>query len=142
MDNNSKQLSVLVVEDEELLLNAITRKLELHGLKVIQAKSGKDAVDLIDKLETPPQAIWLDYYLKDMSGLEFMAALKRNGKWSHIPTIVVSNSASPDKVTNMLTLGVKKYYLKAENRLDDIIASIRDLIIEENSLYANQPRNQ
>lgn len=133
MDNDANSLSVLVVEDEDLLLSAITRKLELQGIKVIQAKSGKDAVELMNRPDPPPNAIWLDYYLKDMNGLEFMTALKKNSRWAHVPTIVVSNSASPDKVTNMLALGVKKYYLKAENRLDEIIANMKDLV-EENRL--------
>lgn len=134
MDNNLNALSVLVVEDEDLLLTAITRKLELQGIKVLASKSGKDAIEILTKTEKLPDAIWLDYYLKDMNGLEFMNALKTNEKWTHIPTIVVSNSASPEKVTNMLSLGVKKYYLKAEIRLDEIIASMKQLVEEENKL--------
>jgi CheY-like chemotaxis protein len=75
-----------------------------------------------------PGAIWLDYYLKDMNGLAFMQELKQNPKWADIPVLVVSNSASPDKVSNMLGLGAKKYILKAEYRLDEIIGMIRDFI--------------
>lgn len=141
MDNNPPSLSVLVVEDEDLLLNAITRKLELHGIKVLPSKSGKEAIEVLGKTEKLPDAIWLDYYLKDMNGLEFMNALKANEQWTHIPTIVVSNSASPEKVTTMLSLGVKKYYLKAENRLDEIIANMKALVEEENKLKQS-PRSK
>jgi len=63
-----------------------------------------------------------------MNGLAFMQELKQNEKWIGIPVIVVSNSASPDKVNNMLALGAKKYILKAEYRLDEIISMIRDFI--------------
>lgn len=128
---NNKKITVLVVEDEDLLLEAITRKLKLYEIDSIPCKSGKEAIDTLKNATILPNAIWLDYYLKDMNGLEFMNTLKTNNKWLHIPTIVVSNSASPEKITNMLRLGVKKYYLKAENRLDDIIVSIKDLIVEE-----------
>ena len=85
-------------------------------------------IDYLNNLEKLPDAIWLDYYLKDMNGLAFMQQLKENPKWASIPVLVVSNSASPEKVTNMLALGAKKYILKAEYRLDEIIAMIRQFI--------------
>jgi DNA-binding NarL/FixJ family response regulator len=63
-----------------------------------------------------------------MNGLAFMQTIKSNPKWDDIPVVMVSNSASPEKVHNMLALGVKKYILKAEYRLDEIIAMILQLI--------------
>lgn len=120
--------TVMVVEDEVLLLQAITKKLKLSGLDVVSCASGQQAVDYLTNLDELPDAVWLDYYLKDMNGLAFMQTLKENPKWTNIPVLVVSNSASPDKVSNMLGLGAKKYILKAEYRLDEIIAMIRDFI--------------
>ncbi|MBI3485521.1 hypothetical protein HY025_01100 [Candidatus Daviesbacteria bacterium] len=61
-----------------------------------------------------------------MNGLSFMQQIKKNPNWANIPVLVVSNSASAEKVHTMLGLGVKKYILKAEHRLDEIIAMIRD----------------
>lgn len=118
----------MVVEDETLLLQAITKKLKLSNMDVLSCASGQQAVDYLESLDELPDAIWLDYYLKDMNGLAFMQQLKQNPQWSDIPVLVVSNSASPDKVSNMLALGAKKYILKAEYRLDEIIAMIRDFI--------------
>jgi DNA-binding response OmpR family regulator len=120
--------AIMVVEDETLLLQAITKKLKLSGLDVISCASGQQAVDYLDNLDELPDAVWLDYYLKDMNGLAFMQTLKENPKWANIPVLVVSNSASPEKVHNMLGLGAKKYILKAEYRLDEIIEMIRDFI--------------
>ena len=118
----------MVVEDEELLLQAITKKLKVSGIGVLSCSSGQQAVDYLNSLDELPDAVWLDYYLKDMNGLAFMQQLKENEKWRNIPVLVVSNSASPEKVTNMLALGAKKYILKAEYRLDEIIAMIRGFI--------------
>lgn len=124
----TKSSTVLIIEDEELLLNAIARKLKSSGLSVILAISGTQALEILKNAKELPRVIWLDYYLNDMNGLQFMNALKKNDKWARIPTIVVSNSASDDKVKNMLALGVKKYYLKAENRLDDIIDYMKEFV--------------
>lgn len=120
----------MVVEDETLLLQAITKKLKLTGLDVVSCASGQQALDYLNNMENLPDSIWLDYYLKDMNGLAFMQAVKEDARWSHIPVVVVSNSASPEKVNNMLALGAKKYILKAEFRLDEIIEMMRGLITE------------
>jgi DNA-binding response OmpR family regulator len=120
--------TIMVVEDETLLLQAITKKLKLSGMDVLSCASGQQAIDYLKNLDQLPDAVWLDYYLKDMNGLAFMQELKLNEAWTNIPVLVVSNSASPDKVSNMLALGAKKYILKAEYRLDEIIAMIRDFI--------------
>lgn len=118
----------MVVEDEVLLLEAATKKLEHEGMKVLPCPSGEVALEYVKKLDTTPDAIWLDYYLKDMNGLAFMQAIKATPEWAKVPVVVVSNSASPTKVHNMLALGVEKYVLKAQYRLDEIIAILRQII--------------
>jgi len=123
--------TIMVVEDETLLLQAITKKLKLTNLDVISCASGQQAIDYLGSLDEMPDAVWLDYYLKDMNGLAFMQALKEDPRWTNIPVLVVSNSASPDKVHNMLGLGAKKYILKAEYRLDEIIEMIRQFIQDD-----------
>lgn len=120
--------TVMVVEDEALLLEAATKKLEREGIKVLSCPSGEAALEYVKKLDAAPDAIWLDYYLKDMNGLAFMQAIKTNPLWAEVPVIVVSNSASPEKVNNMLALGVNKYILKAQYRLDEIVAILREII--------------
>jgi len=130
--------TIMVVEDETLLLQAITKKIKLSGMDVLSCASGQQAIDYLHSLDKMPNAIWLDYYLKDMNGLAFMQELKQNPKWADIPVLVVSNSASPDKVSNMLGLGAKKYILKAEYRLDEIIAMIRDFIDDGSSTAAGK----
>ncbi len=122
------QTTIMVVEDETLLLQAITKKLKLSGLDVISCASGQQAIDYLNSLDQLPDAVWLDYYLKDMNGLAFMQTIKDNPTWQNIPVVVVSNSASPEKVHNMLALGARKYILKAEYRLDEIITMMQNLI--------------
>ena len=123
--------TVMVVEDEALLLEAATKKLQHEGLEVLPCISGEIALSYVHSLDKVPDAIWLDYYLKDMNGLAFMQAIKNNPKWASVPVIVVSNSASPSKVHNMLALGVNKYILKAQYRLDEIVTILHE-IVEEN----------
>lgn len=123
---------VMIIEDETLLLKAICKKLNLNHFETISCTSGKQALDYLSNLTELPDAIWLDYYLKDTNGLDFMQELKKNKKWENIPVIVVSNSASPEKVHSMLALGAKKYLLKSQYRLEDVMNIIREFIDEGN----------
>ena len=120
--------TIMVVEDETLLLEAITKKLKILGIDVVSCTSGTQAIDYLKNMPELPDAVWLDYYLKDMDGIIFMDTLKKDPKWAAIPVFVVSNSASPEKVHNMLALGAKKYLLKAEYRLDEIVDIIKKFI--------------
>jgi len=125
---DDKHYAVMVVEDEELLLMAITKKLQINGYQVVSCKRGEQAIDYLKNMDKKPDVIWLDYHLKDMDGIVFMTALKALPGALDIPVMVVSNSASDDKVHGMLALGVKKYMLKAQYRLDDLIAALREII--------------
>ena len=118
----------MVVEDEHLLLKAIERKLKLNNLNVIACESGTEALESFDKIPQLPDAIWLDYYLGDINGIEFMQKLRKNPKLADIPVLVVSNSANPDKVSKMMALGAKDYLLKADYRLDRLVLEIQSLI--------------
>lgn len=124
---SAQPFSVLVIEDEILLLEAITRKLNSSGALTISCTTGKQALGYLANLATLPDVIWLDYYLKDMNGLEFIREVKENPAFSKIPIVIVSNSASPDVVHTMLTLGAKKYLLKADYKLEELIKVMHEV---------------
>jgi two-component system chemotaxis sensor kinase CheA len=110
---NNKPL-ILVVEDEKLLLEAITKKLAMNGIDTISC--------------TTVDAMWLDFQLPDMDGITLLSKIREKDEWKEVPVIVVSNSASDEKVNGMLALGAKRYLLKAEHRLEDIINDVRNII--------------
>lgn len=122
---------VLVIEDEDLLLQAITKKLEINNIEAVGFNKGKESLKYLEQNSAHlPDLIWLDYYLPDISGLEIIREIKKKKEWANIPVCVVSNSANPEKVHNMLALGAQKYFLKAEQRLEDIVNEIVELIEE------------
>ena len=125
--------TVMIVEDENLLLQAISKKFELNNIAAIPCNSGNQAIEYLSGASDLPNAIWLDYQLKDMDGLEFMGQLKKSMIWAKIPVIVVSNSASEDKVHSMLALGARQYFLKAKYRLDELIPIVKQFIIENST---------
>ncbi len=119
---------VLIVEDERTLKMAIQKKLEKTGFETVAATSAEEALELLQDPKNRPDVIWLDYYLPSMNGLEFLTKIKENPKYKSIPVFVVSNTAGPEKVATMMALGVHKYFIKAEKRLDEIIYEINRLL--------------
>jgi len=132
MENNTPRgtsKTILVVEDEKPLMDAVKKKLELSGFYVVTARDVEQALGYLEDLEKV-DLVWLDHYLLGKeNGLDLVTKMKaENSKWRNIHIFVVSNTASPDKVNSYLHLGVDKYYTKADYRLDDIINDINSVI--------------
>lgn len=132
MDNKTK--IILVLEDELPLMEAIKLKLEKHSFNVVTARSFDQAKQYAFDLDHI-DAIWLDHYLIGKeNGLDFIAWCKEdeNAKLKHVPIFVVSNTASSDKVSTYMSLGAKKYFVKSNHKLDEIIKEIDEGLKEEN----------
>ena len=124
--------TILVLEDERPLLQAIQKKLELNGFEVLTARSVDQAEEYLKNVEGI-RAIWLDHYLLGKTtGLDFVARLKSVEGTKHLPIFVVSNTASPDKIQSYIRLGVTRYYTKSNYRLDQIIQDIRQAFEKPN----------
>lgn len=123
----NKKKTILIVEDEIPLLNAIRTKLENEDIYTLTARSVEQAIDYIESTEV--DLIWLDHYLLGKEdGLDLVQKIKENDKYKKIPIFVVSNTASNNKFQTYLSLGVEKYYVKSNCKLDDIISDISGYI--------------
>ena len=126
MNEETARKSILVVEDERPLLEAIRLKLERSGFDVVSARTIAQARGYLEDVPGI-SAVWLDHYLLGKeSGLDFVMSCKADGsKHNTLPIFLVSNTASAEKVQTYMKLGVNKYYVKAEKRLDEIIQDIQ-----------------
>lgn len=124
METNTKW-TALVLEDERPLLEAIRAKLTIEGFEVVSARSVEEAWNHLGSVSNI-NVIWLDHYLLGKeNGVDFVAKLKNDEKLKNIPIFVISNTAGPDKVSSYIQLGIEKYYIKADYRLDQIIGDIK-----------------
>lgn len=121
------EFTILVIEDELPLQDAIRIKLENNGLRVVTARSVKQARSYIEELQNI-DIIWLDHYLLGQeNGLSFVTSLKDGkSKYNEIPIFVVSNSVGQDKITSYLRLGIEKYYTKTDFTLAEIVNDIKE----------------
>jgi CheY-like chemotaxis protein len=126
ISKSKNKRTILVIEDERPLVQIIQTKLEKVGFDVVTARTVDQGLSYMEEVGAI-DAVWLDHYLPgEKTGLDFVIALKKpNSKWTKIPIFVVSNTASSGNLRSYLRLGVNKYSVKAEHRLDEITNDIK-----------------
>jgi DNA-binding NtrC family response regulator len=90
---------VLVVDDNDEIVYAVRRVLESHGLDVLAASNGRDALSLVDRADV---AI-LDIRLEEESGIDLLERLRAEG--NGIPVVILSAYASPDNIVSASKYG-------------------------------------
>lgn len=119
---------VLVVEDDPILLGVITKKLTIAGFDSFVCRTGADSIEYLKSAVTSPDVIWLDLYLPDMMGDDIMREIQKHESWKDIPVVVVSNVSDGEKIEATLSLGAKKYMLKSQYELEEIIEQIQKIL--------------
>lgn len=120
--------TILIVEDEKPLEQAIKMKFEREGLSVVTARSFAQAIDYLHTIE-PVDVIWLDHYLLGKeTGLDFLAEVKNDEKWKHVPVFAVTNTVGPEKKDAYLQLGATEYLVKSNIVLGDVVKQIKESV--------------
>jgi DNA-binding response OmpR family regulator len=79
---------VLLVEDEENIAEAIRFLLSRDGLEVTIERDGAQALAQVE--QSNPDLLILDLMLPGMSGLEILAALRGNPRWSGLKVMMLT----------------------------------------------------
>ena len=80
--------TVLIVEDNELNMKLFNDLVETRGHKIVQTRSGVEAVDIARRHR--PDLILMDIQLPEVSGLEVTQWLKDDEELRHIPVIAIT----------------------------------------------------
>lgn len=100
--------SILVVEDDELMLAALEILLEDEGYEVTTASSGIDAIELAKEKEF--DLVVSDVRMAEMDGIETISNVKEQQPDTR--SIVITGFASPDVPVQAIKMGVDDYIMK------------------------------
>ena len=114
---------VLVVEDEKVLGDLLSRRLEKEELNFKLAVNAEEGFKKAKEME--PDLILLDIILPGISGFELLEKLKTDPETKEIPVIILSNLGQKSEVSKGRELGALDYLVKADFDLDEIIAKIK-----------------
>ena len=113
--------TILVVDDEQGVLTFIKIRLQASGYKVLTAKDGFEALELLKNNHTDMALV--DLMMPQMSGLELIEKIR---KFTQIPIIVITASDSPDTKFEAFALGANEFLTKPFNP-DDLVSRIKDI---------------
>lgn len=68
--------TVLVVEDEAIVRRVVVRRLRNFGFTVLEASSGKEALDLLSNLQNPLDLIITDVIMPEMNGRDLVNKIR------------------------------------------------------------------
>lgn len=108
--------SILLVDDEDLLIEMNKERLERLGYTTVGVTSGFEALDLLNKMDGRFDLVITDYTMPRMTGLELARELSRRNLG--VPVIMYSGlnePISPDKVKEA---GIEEVCAKAMNKFE------------------------
>jgi two-component system, OmpR family, response regulator RegX3 len=114
--------TVLVVEDEESFVEALTVGLKREGFRVQVARDGAQALDLFEAVA--PDLVLLDVMLPKVSGIDVCREIRKHSK---VPIIMVTAKGSEIDTVVGLEVGADDYVTKPY-RLRELVARMRAVL--------------
>ena len=114
--------SVLVVEDEDSFVDALTVGLEREGFEVSIARDGAEALAVFDDVQ--PDLVLLDVMLPKVSGIDVCREIRTR---SRVPIIMVTAKGSEIDTVVGLEVGADDYVTKPY-RLRELVARMRAVL--------------
>jgi type IV pilus assembly protein PilB len=101
---------VLVCDDEPITRMLVKLLLERENFEVMEAKDGKQAVDIA--VRERPDLLLIDLNMPEVDGYEAIAALRRDLSLATMPILVLTAEDGPGIERRVLQLGADDYILK------------------------------
>ncbi len=141
--------TILVVDDDQLLLKSLVKLLESAQYQTLQAETGIDALKAVDELK--PDLVLLDVNLTGMSGLEVCRRIKTGEQKNTFVILISGLSTDSDSQAEGLDCGADGYLVRpisnrellarvnAILRIKDAEQALRNSEEHLRSIYENLP---
>lgn len=101
---------LLVVDDNDLNREMLTKRLQRRGFEVSMAADGYQAMDAIEQEDY--DLILLDIMMPGISGLEVLETLRKRFTAAELPIIMATAKTQSEDVVSALSLGANDYVTK------------------------------
>lgn len=124
-NTSERKLSVLLIEDDPLILDILAFKFKKQEWEIYSALDGESG---IKKAQQKPNIILLDILLPGISGYEVLEILKRDDLTRDIPVLVLSNYGQKEEIEKSLSLGAVDHLVKANIIIDEVVTKALEII--------------
>lgn len=116
-------MKILAIDDQQLILLSVQRKLTEHGYNVQTATSGKEGIKIFEAFD--PDLVIMDMNMPGMNGLEVIGQIRDIDL--NTPIMVMSGNNDVNVILNGFELGIVDY-MKKPISLDEMVARVKRTI--------------
>ncbi len=103
-------VSILIIDDEPILLNTIKFTLEIAGYQVLTANNGLEALAVLQA--QPVDLVMSDVDMPHLNGYQLFQQVRENRQWATIPFVFLTGRSSDQALRYGMALGVDDYLIK------------------------------
>lgn len=107
---------ILVVDDEPLNLEVVTRHLDREGFSVIKASGGIQALEIVQNQK--PDLVLLDLMMPEIDGYEVCASIRKTYDQAQLPVIILTARSQPEDLVKAFNHGANDYIAKPFSKLE------------------------
>ena len=119
--------TVLIIDDDDILRNTLSKGLRSDGFNVLTAQSAEDGNEILSRISV--DAIVLDRMMTGMDGLTFLQKLRAQG--NKTPVIMLTAMTGPENTIDGLSGGANDYLAKP--------FQMRELVLRLNNIIPQNP---
>lgn len=131
--------SILIVDDDPVLVTMLKATLTADRYEIVAAKDGVEAQEILKEGATAISAIILDWAMPRMSGIEFLNWIKNTPEFEEIPVIMHTGLSEPELVKEAIDAGA--YYYLPKPASAQVIHSIVRAAVDDYEARAELLRN-
>lgn len=108
----SEKSRILIIDDNKDLLFNLELLLKFNGYDVLKAFNGKEALDILNLTNKPPDLIICDIVMPLLDGYSLFKKIVHDIRWSSIPFLFLTAKASTEDIILGKKLGIDEYITK------------------------------
>lgn len=116
-------VSVLVVEDDVFMANALRDKLSREGHTAAVAKNGEEA--LVMMRDNKPRLVLLDLIMPKKTGFDVLREMQQDAGLRDVPVVILSNLGDEKAKKQAKELGAVEFLIKANTPIKEIAKKIK-----------------
>lgn len=105
-------MKVIIADDSKVMRNIIHNAMRPMGTEIIHAGSGQEVFEQLEIHDGKVGAIFMDWNMPGMTGLDCLKLLKKNEKYKDIPVLMISTESEDEKMNIAKKAGAKGYLIK------------------------------
>ncbi len=121
-------MTILICEDEEIMLTALAFRIRRQGFEVITAEDGREAMKKIE--EHKPDIIVTDIMMPHLSGIQLLETMREEMN-SEVPIIIISALEREETILETFRKGANDFIAKPF-KPNELILRIKKIIQEKN----------